>query len=186
MLRLLIEQIASQSIFFFLQLTNLEVSLFVKPYQLHIQITNFILLLFTILLEFSNLKLVLLVITQVMSFNTLDLQMILVFQFTDLYVFGVLNISDVFSQFFYLVDELPILQVRSSSAIDCQSFILILPDFYLVLFLIDKFGQSLIFSQELIVMLDDQLGLILQFIYLLALLLQNIHLLNQTCILSLQ
>lgn len=120
MLGFLIEQVSSKSFLFFLQLANLEVSLFIEPNKLHVEIANLILLLLTVLLQLSNLQFILLVVAEVDPLDILDLHVILILEFADLHVLHMFDVGDFLLQFLNLVDQLSCLQVVGGGAVDRQ------------------------------------------------------------------
>lgn len=66
MLRLLVDEVTSQSFLLFPKFANLKISFFAEPNQLHVEIADLILLLFTVFLQLSDLKLIFFVIVEVM------------------------------------------------------------------------------------------------------------------------
>lgn len=73
MFSLLINEITSQPILFFPEFPDFKIGLFIQPDKFHIKIADLILLLLTILLEFSDFKLIFLVVAEVMPFEVLNL-----------------------------------------------------------------------------------------------------------------
>lgn len=66
MLRLLVDEITSQPFLLFSKFTNLKISFFAESNQLHVEIADLILLLFTVFLQLSDLKLIFFVIVEMM------------------------------------------------------------------------------------------------------------------------
>lgn len=89
MLELFIMQIALQSILLFLKFGDLEVSLLAESDKLHAVLTQLIILLIVVLLQFPYLKLILLVIAEMMSLDVLYLKVVLILKFVDLHVLEV-------------------------------------------------------------------------------------------------
>ena len=118
-LRLLIDEITPQPIFFLLQLADLKVSFLVKSNKLHIEVTDLILLLLTVLLDLPDLQLILLIVAEVMPLEVLDLKMVLILELTDLDVLDMLNFRNLFLDPLNFVDQLSVLNVVGGGAVDC-------------------------------------------------------------------
>ncbi len=137
MLQLLVLQVIPQTFLFLLQFTDFEIRLLVQSNKLHIQITDFVLLLLTVFLEFSDFELILLVVAEVVPFDVLDLEMVLVLQLTYLYVLHVFNLSDFLLEPLNLVDEFPVFEVVGGGTVYCEGFVFVLPHLHFVLLLVD-------------------------------------------------
>lgn len=117
-LRLLIDEIASQSILLLFQLADLKVSFLVESYKLHVEITDLILLLLTVFLDLSDLQLILLIVAEVMPLQVLDLKMVLILKLTDLDVLDMLNFGNLFLEPLNFIDHLSVLNIIGGGAVD--------------------------------------------------------------------
>ena len=108
---LFVVQIVSESVLFFPELSDFKLSLFVQSDKLHVQVADFILLLFAVFFQLSGLKLVFLVIVEVISFYGLDLYVMLVLKLTYLHVFHMLNVGDFLFELLYLVQKSSVFEV---------------------------------------------------------------------------
>jgi hypothetical protein len=93
------------------------------------------------------------------------------------------NVIDFLLQFLNLVDKFSGFEVVGGGAVDREGFKLVLPDLNFILFLVDELGQSLVLTQQLVIVLHNEFGLIFELIHLLSLLLQDVHLLHKTVVL---
>lgn len=119
MLGLFIDEIAPQSILFLFQFADFKVSFFVKPNKLHVEVTDLILLLLTVLLDLPDLQLILLIVAEVMPLQVLDLKMVLILELTDLDVLDMFNFGNLFLEPLNFIDQLSVLKVIGGGAVDC-------------------------------------------------------------------
>ena len=177
-LRLLIDEVVPEPVLLLPQLANFKVGLLAQPHQFHIEVTDFVLLLLAVFLELPNFKFIFLVVVEVMPLQVLYLQVVLVLELTDLHVLHVLDIGNLLLDLLHLVEQLPVLEVAGGSPGHRQTFVFVLPDLDLVLLLVDQLSKSLVLPEQLVVVLDDELGLVLEFVDLLALGLEDVDLLD--------
>lgn len=97
-----------------------------------------------------------------------------------------LNLAAFLLQFLNFVEQSLDFEVRCGAPVGHQAVMLVLPDLYLGLFLIDQLGHSLILIEELSVVPEDHIDLILEFTYFFAFPLEHIDLLHEGIVLLLE
>lgn len=117
-LSLFIDKITSQPFLLFSQLSNFKVSFFAQSYEFHVEVTDFIFLLFTVLFEFSDLKLIFFVVAEMMPFKILNLKMILVLELAYLHILHMLDISYLLLELLHLIQQFSRFEVTGSCLVD--------------------------------------------------------------------
>ena len=107
----LIKQVISKPLLLLSQLADLEVSLLAEPHQLHVQVTDLVLFLLAVLSKLPDFELILLVVAKMMAFQILDFKMVLVFEFAELHVLHVLDVSCLLLELLNFIDKFAIFKI---------------------------------------------------------------------------
>ena len=107
----LIKQVISKPLLLLSQLADLKVCLLAEPHQFHVQVTDLVLFLLTVLSKFPDFELILLIVAKMMTFQILDFKMVLIFEFAELHVLHVLDVSCLLLELLNFIDKFAIFKI---------------------------------------------------------------------------